>query len=185
MFFTTKNDVRKYIKTHIPPLDIKENKDKRINEKLISSPYYKKASCVLSYMALKDEVFIDNSKIDKDIFIPKVDLETTTMNFYKYTNDTILENGAYNITEPKENSNKFSFNKSYENILVIVPGRAFTKEGKRIGRGKGYYDKFLSLLLQNYNKDNVTLLGIAYKEQILEDIPFESHDIKMDLVITD
>ena len=136
-------------------------------------------------MALKDEVFIDNSKIEKDIFIPKVNLESTTMDFYKYTNENVLENGAYNIREPKENGNKFSFNKTYKNILVIVPGRAFSQDGKRLGRGKGYYDKFLSSLLKNYSKENVTLLGIAYKEQILEDIPFESHDIKMDFIITD
>jgi 5-formyltetrahydrofolate cyclo-ligase len=62
--------------------------------------------------------------------------------------------------------------------LLFIPGLAFGMEGERLGRGKGYYDKFL----ENYNGLKI---GICTSEQILEEIPIEPHDIKMDGVITD
>ncbi len=60
--------------------------------------------------------------------------------------------------------------------LLIIPGLAFGKTGERLGRGKGFYDKFLE-------KYNGLKIGICTSEQLLDEIPTEPHDIKMDGVI--
>lgn len=62
--------------------------------------------------------------------------------------------------------------------LVLVPGIVFDKANHRIGFGKGYYDRFLS-------KHNYPTLGIAYRAQVVKEIPIESHDIAVDQVMTD
>jgi 5-formyltetrahydrofolate cyclo-ligase len=61
--------------------------------------------------------------------------------------------------------------------LVLVPGVAFGLDGHRLGRGKGYYDR----LLQNFTGNKI---GIAFDEQIVDAIPSESNDVRMDLIVT-
>ncbi|MCA9381000.1 hypothetical protein KC678_01940 [Candidatus Dojkabacteria bacterium] len=66
----------------------------------------------------------------------------------------------------------------YENMLAIVPGLAFTKDGKRLGRGGGWYDKFFAMHKVKRK------IGLCFKEQILKDLPIEEYDVFMDEVIT-
>lgn len=61
--------------------------------------------------------------------------------------------------------------------LVLVPGVAFGVDGHRLGRGKGFYDR----LLQNFTGRKI---GIAFDEQIVESVPVENNDVRMDLVLT-
>lgn len=63
--------------------------------------------------------------------------------------------------------------------LAIIPGVAFTRDGKRLGRGEGWYDRFLATVSVK------TKIGICFEEQIADDLPTEDHDIEMDLVISD
>jgi 5-formyltetrahydrofolate cyclo-ligase len=62
--------------------------------------------------------------------------------------------------------------------LIIVPGLAFTSEGWRLGRGSGYYDRFLSGIPGTTFK-----LGVCFDFQFLAEIPHEPHDVKMDVVV--
>ena len=64
--------------------------------------------------------------------------------------------------------------------LVIVPGVVFDKSFNRIGFGKGYYDRILSKL-----KPSAKKVAIAHDFQVLQSIPTEDHDIKMDMIITE
>lgn len=68
--------------------------------------------------------------------------------------------------------------------LIITPGLAFTKSGQRLGSGKGYYDNFFRCLAQRQHSSSFYSIGIAFRQQILEAIPTESHDIPVDEVIT-
>ena len=64
--------------------------------------------------------------------------------------------------------------------MVIVPGLGFDREGRRIGRGGGFYDRFLS------QRDfHGTTCGIALHEQIIDDVPVVSHDIPLHMLVTD
>lgn len=62
--------------------------------------------------------------------------------------------------------------------LMLVPGLAFTKDGKRLGRGAGFYDRALSVLPKC-----VKTIGICKKSQIVDDIPMEEHDMKVQEVL--
>lgn len=64
--------------------------------------------------------------------------------------------------------------------VVIVPGLAFTPDGRRLGQGGGYFDRFLALV----RPDCVTC-GVGFAEQIVDDIPCEPHDRTLSAVITD
>lgn len=61
---------------------------------------------------------------------------------------------------------------------ILVPGQGFTRRGNRLGRGKGYYDKYL----KDFKGPKI---GICFVEQIQEEIPFEEHDEKVDVIVTD
>jgi 5-formyltetrahydrofolate cyclo-ligase len=64
--------------------------------------------------------------------------------------------------------------------IVIVPGLAFTLDGTRLGQGGGHFDRFLARL-----GDHCLRVGVAFREQLLAELPTAAHDIAVDLVITD
>ncbi len=135
-------------------------------------PYFKSASNILLYHSLPDELnthsMIDKWSAYKSIFLPRInDNELEIL----HANNTQL--GAFNIQEPVGST---IIPLSTINI-AIIPGVAFDKNGVRLGRGKGYYDRLLC-------QCNVIKVGICYDFQLLEKLPSDSHDIPMDIVIT-
>jgi 5-formyltetrahydrofolate cyclo-ligase len=62
--------------------------------------------------------------------------------------------------------------------LILMPGLAFTKNGKRLGRGKGFFDRYL----ENFQGIKI---AIGFESQVLDEIPTDIHDIKYDLLITE
>ena len=64
--------------------------------------------------------------------------------------------------------------------LVLVPGIAFTRAGARIGRGAGFFDRFLA-----HRAARAIKIGIAFSFQIVESIPLDRYDVKLDLVVSD
>lgn len=62
--------------------------------------------------------------------------------------------------------------------VLVVPGLAFSKEGKRLGRGKGFYDRYLE------NK-TVFKIGVCAEKQVVDELKTEDHDVRMDIVITE
>jgi 5-formyltetrahydrofolate cyclo-ligase len=63
--------------------------------------------------------------------------------------------------------------------FALIPGLAFTRDGQRLGRGKGYYDRFLTKLAPDCFK-----CGIGYDFQLVDDLPTEPHDVPLDAVVT-
>jgi len=68
--------------------------------------------------------------------------------------------------------------------LIIVPGLAFTKSGERLGKGRGYYDRYLAKLRNKFGT-SVKFVGICFREQVVESTLSQKHDVAMDLVIFD
>ncbi len=64
--------------------------------------------------------------------------------------------------------------------VVAVPGLAFTADGRRLGQGGGHYDRFLPRL-----RAGCVTVGTAFAEQLVDDLPTEPHDVRLDLVVTD
>ena len=121
------------------------------------------------------------------------------MDFYFVKRNPIeeTEEGAHGIFEPKPSCEKADIEKFFtemrgEKIVVLVPGLAFTKEGFRLGRGGGYYDRFLERLSEicaasegaQKSETKPKFVGVCYGAQILESVPREMHDIQMDIVLS-
>ena len=73
-----------------------------------------------------------------------------------------------------------------DEILVLVPGLAFGKDNSRLGRGKGFYDRFLSELKKKtaaQGKERPWICGICYSAQIVESVPVDENDVRMDVVL--
>lgn len=105
------------------------------------------------------------------VVLPRV--EGDIMNFYVYDRNSMAV-GSFGINEPQNSVGV----DAGEIDAVVVPGLAFSVDGARMGRGKGYYDKYLS-----QSGCRALKIGVCYREQVVPDIPTESHDVKMDTVI--
>ena len=88
-----------------------------------------------------------------------------------------LELGPYGIKHPK--SNRTARINVDELDLVVVPGIAFDKKGHRLGRGAGYYDRFLARLPKD-----VPTVGLAFDFQMVNVLPHQDHDIPVSRVIS-
>ena len=98
------------------------------------------------------------------------------MHFSELNNISDLHENSFGMFEPADSKKVDS-----EKIDVfVVPGIAFDKKGHRIGWGKGFYDKFFGA-----NKTKGKKIGLAFDFQIVEKIPFEQFDVKMDLIVTE
>lgn len=141
----------------------------------------------------------------KKVFLPRIFPETNKMEFYRYDTSTEITQGSFGINEPaakeelsftqflrKMAINEYSpaahssnfvditpHDNPTEHILILVPGRAFTKDGKRLGRGKGFYDIYLSQLPQIFD---IKKSGVCFSQQILPDLPTTPDDIMMDFL---
>jgi len=69
--------------------------------------------------------------------------------------------------------------------LMLIPGLAFSRSGHRLGRGKGYYDRYLDQYRQLPGMRPVTTIALAFKQQIFDNIPTSEHDVIVDLVLFD
>ena len=159
---------------------------------LKNNPSFLQSDLILAFMPLNDEInilpFIEYaSECEKKIALPRITPGTNLMDFFTVTKQelTTLAEGSYGIKEPDKKSSKINFSSneySEKKIFIIVPGLAFTKSGKRLGRGKGFYDRFLSTLT-TLNL-NIYKAGVCFSCQIFddEDFPFTENDIKMDSV---
>ena len=139
-------------------------------------PRFIAAQTVLCYHSLGDEVqthaFVEKWHTTKKILLPVV--VGDILELRHYTGKDCLKVGAYGIEEPTGEN----FTRSDEIEFGIIPGVSFDKQGNRLGRGKGYYDKLLPHL-NSYN------IGICYRFQAQEEIPAESFDRRMDEVWTE
>jgi len=118
------------------------------------------------------EMILNAQKINKKIFIPYIN-KTNSMKLSELKNYDNLKEGYFGVLEPL-NPKPYPSNKIE---LIIIPGIVFDKKGYRLGYGMGYYDKFLKGL-------KTTKVGLAFDFQVIESIPGEPHDMKMDYIIT-
>lgn len=108
----------------------------------------------------------------KNVLLPRV-ISSEEMEIRRYKSDKDLAEGSYGIMEPT--GELFT---EYEKIdVAIIPGMSFDSYNNRLGRGKGYYDRFLAKVPHMYK------IGVCFDFQKLETIPAYDNDIKMNLVI--
>lgn len=185
----TKVEIRKYIKSIIPADSfIIEELSEKICRKLEKSDCFIKAPLILAYMPLNDEVdlsplFIRTFELNKKLALPRIIPDTNKMDFYLTDENLSVKTGSFEIMEPEANEKNLIRPESLpDGTLILIPGRAFTKEGCRLGRGKGFYDIWLSKIPQD-KKNRVHLAGVCFPQQIVESIPCDEGDVRMDAVV--
>ena len=184
----TKGEFRKQVKNLLnSSKELFPQASEKISNQLLTSDLYKSSSTILSYMALDDEVnlsiFMEQALKDgKKVYIPRIIPDSSQMDFYEKT--PLSDINIYGIQEPEKNAQKFEIKKYDDEILILTPGRAFSKNGGRLGRGKGYYDTYLARLKEK-NAGNLKVIGIAFDLQVFNELPLEKHDEKMDYLVTE
>lgn len=132
---------------------------------------------VMAYWPLKDEVdirpLIERLVAEgRVVLLPKV-VDDELMELRRYTSPADLAEGAFRIMEPA--GEPFC---DYERIdVALVPGMAFDAAGRRLGRGRGYYDRFLAA------HPHVYKIGVCFPFQRVAEVPAEPHDVVMDEVV--
>lgn len=144
-------------------------------------PLYLEAKRIFLYRALPDEP--DLRKLEEDprpLFFPVIQDrgQSSSMRFFPGGDDAFRP-GAFGIEEPATSSTPQIPTAA---DVMLVPGRAFTTGGLRIGRGGGFYDRYLSGLNP---ADFPILIGVGFQEQLFPSLPAGARDFPMHLVITD
>lgn len=173
----TKYDIRERIKRLKAVLDEddKINAAERVFEELESTAPFQLAEKILIYHSLPDEIdtrrFLNRWKGVKKFFLPRVN--GVNLELLPY-DESRLEIGSFHIEEPSGND----IHPVEEMELIVVPGVAFDRKGRRLGRGKGFYDRLLATT-------RATKVGVSYEFQLVDELPAEQHDVPMDIVITE
>jgi 5-formyltetrahydrofolate cyclo-ligase len=153
-------------------LEDKKKEADIVFDKIESLEQFKNAKYILLYWSTKNEMpthdFVEKWKDEKTILLPSVVGNDIVLK--KLTKD--LTQGSLGIWEPDTADN-------FDGIvdLAIIPGVAFDRKKNRLGRGKGYYDRFL----ENYKCFKI---GICFDFQLFDDLPANKNDKKMDLIIS-
>jgi len=175
----TKQELRYFIRQQKQQFSSQELEtlSEPIIKRLLAHPRVHAAETIMMYYSLDDEV-CTHTAIDrlvamgKKVLLPAVTSDTD-IELRCYTGPKDLEGGFFNIKEPVGKA----FSKTGEIELAVVPGMAFDARGHRLGRGKGYYDRFLATIPKAYK------IGICFPFQKLPGIPADAHDIAMDEII--
>ena len=141
-------------------------------------PAFREAKVVLLYWSMADEVqthaFVERWYREKTVLLPCVDGDDLRLR--QYTGPGCMTSGEqFGIGEPT--------GAEWTDLgavqLIVVPGVAFDSTGTRMGRGRGFYDRLLKSTPQ------AVKVGVAYNFQMMDSIPTEPHDVKMDVVISE
>ncbi len=183
---TKKNEIRNNISKAFNKLSLNNlsNKTKSIEQRLFEFANFVEAKISLLYIDSGHEVvswnIISNSlNYNKIVVLPSYDEEKHEITLMKIDNlSTDLKCGDKGILAPDAERCKIVPIEFVE--IAIIPGIAFDEKGGRVGSGDGLYDRLIPKLPPTARK-----VGLAYESQILQQVPMESHDKHVDIIITE
>lgn len=182
----TKKDIRKKILSIRNSMSSEEAdyKSNIIIDKLTALDEYKNSKTIFVYMSFGNEV--NTLELIKQMLVSN---KRVVVSYTDSKNTVLIPSEIKNLEEDLAR-NKFGYLEPiFDRIirvepeeidLIIAPGVVFDKSFNRIGYGKGYYDRILA----KKRKDTKTI-AVAYEFQVLDNIPAEEHDIKMDKIVTE
>ena len=161
-----------------------QSKSRAVAEQLEKLQFYWGVRTIMFFLSFRSE--IDTSQMIKDnlsrgnrVLVPKTlpaDREMIPSELLSFKDD--LAPGAYGILEPKPEALRPVDPRRID--LLIVPGVAFDLNGNRLGYGGGYYDRFFERL-----RPGVPLVALAFELQLVEQVPVEPWDRRMDWLVTE
>jgi 5-formyltetrahydrofolate cyclo-ligase len=181
----SKRDLRSTIKARLAELSPQQLHDGSVAacQRVLQLESFAHASVVMMYMPLDREVDVTPIALQafragKTVCVPRVDWERHDMTPVEVTSidDRTMEVDEHNLRTPR--SGRLVMPSLID--LVIVPGLAFDTSGNRLGRGGGFYDRFLARL-----RPGTARIGVCFDLQIIDRIPHVEQDMAVDLVATD
>lgn len=163
------------------PFDRRGAADAVITEAILNLPAYKAAKRIFCYVSMPHEIST-RTLLDailccgKTLGLPVCDTVRREMCFYRLDARSELRTGAYRIPVPPVSEDRILLPDA--ETLMIVPMLAFDAEGRRLGAGGGYYDRYLA-------KYPVKTVGICYADCRMTQLPHDAFDIKMDCCVTE
>ena len=154
----------------------------KIQSRFLATPYYQQARTVALYAPIRGEVptrdILTAALADgKIVCYPLSHVHGRILSFRAITSESELEPGRLGVREPTDASELVAVDRV---DLFVVPGLGFTQEGKRLGRGGGYYDATLRAGGVRSRR-----VGLAFTEQMVDDLPSADDDMDMDLVVSE
>lgn len=157
------------------PQSDKEAAAGRICAAVEALPAFAQARCIACFCALPDEpptaAMLQRWSAAHRVVVPRVEGER--MHFCDFRAG-MLHAGAFGIAEPDAAA---ALCDPAAIDLIVVPGVAFTADGMRLGRGRGFYDRYLA-----QSGMRAFRVGICFAHQLVDELPAEPHDIRMDAV---
>ena len=159
-------------------------KSSAIGLKLIEQAEYIDSGTILFYLSFRSEAatrkMIETALVaGKKVLLPKVDRKAHRLKLFE-VKDLVreLEAGYMGIYEPVEGVARPAAPEEAD--MVVVPGVGFDESGRRLGYGGGYYDRLIETL-----RPDASLVALAFDSQVVDEIPAEEHDKKVDKIITE
>ena len=155
--------------------------------KLRSLPLYKQADAVCAFAPLLTEpdlsaLYDDAIEAGKTVAFPRCSSDGT-MDFYAVPpnwREHIVTN-AFHVGQGDESCHTVVSTHTHQRLLLLVPALAYTPHRQRLGRGKAFYDRYIA----SHERSQFTYVGVCFSLQIELDIPYESHDMVVDIVMTE
>jgi 5-formyltetrahydrofolate cyclo-ligase len=176
----TKNDLRREMRMRLKTLGhARTEKSRAIVAALLVHPAFHQAETVALFAPIPSEPDIEAlwEKTGHRFCYPRV--TGSEIEFVAVRHFEDLAPASWNplVREPATSQELVA---PSEVSLILVPGLAFTRDGRRLGRGGGYYDRLLA-----QHRPHAIALGVCFDLQIVEDLPCEPHDEKVDAVVTE
>lgn len=179
-----KKELRQHLRDKLAAISTQEWHERSIAacNLLLAQPEYKKSEILMIYLSMSHEV--DTAQIAlqswrdiKRVLAPRVNWEQRRMlpiEINSLTSD--IREGNMGIREPLEGMPIPVFDID----LVVVPGLGFDERGNRLGRGRGFYDRFLS-----HRDFRGISCGLALEDQMIDEVPAFDLDVRVDMLVTD
>ncbi|HZR18189.1 MAG TPA: 5-formyltetrahydrofolate cyclo-ligase [Verrucomicrobiae bacterium] len=174
--------LREQVKAHLAVLSEEQRaaRSAELRARLLEQPIWRKAQSILMYAPVSGEADVwpllaTGLQFGKRVALPRFDPMTRQYVGCQVTNpsqDLVL--GRYGIREPAVHCESIALNQL---DFVLVPGVAFDLHGRRLGRGKGYYDRMLAEVRGQ-------TCGVAFDEQIVREVPISPHDSDVNCILT-
>ena len=157
-------------------------------ELVVELDWYKNAKRIAAYLPFNGEAdplpLMDRAIVDgKQIFVPVIVDKSEPLRFEAWTRETKVTENSFHINEPDASETSTA---PPELDLVITPLVAFDGQRNRLGVGGGYYDRTFAFLNNIATADRRPLMvGLGYELQRIKKIDSQSHDVKLDAVVTE
>ncbi|XP_017295743.1 5,10-methenyltetrahydrofolate synthetase (5-formyltetrahydrofolate cyclo-ligase) [Kryptolebias marmoratus] len=188
-----KKALRSEIKLKVAALDPEEKRRQSllVSHKLFKHPKYVSSQRIAVFLSMEDEVCTqeiikDMFRCGKSCFIPRYESSSSHMDMLKMDSLQDMETlplTSWNIRQPagKDESREEALSAGGLD-LMLMPGLGFDLFGRRLGRGKGFYDTYLERC-SRHPKGKPYTIGLAFREQLCTEIPVDDHDVLLDEVL--